>query len=128
MSWGAGKSEEFDTVLLAIGRYADVANLNLAPLGVRTNPQNGKILAKNEQTDVENIFALGDCIDGVPELTPSAIQSGRLLARRLYGEGKVKMTLFIILFLFLLFYFLTGSDGLSQHRNDRFAWIFFRVS
>ncbi len=89
VSWGADQSDEFDTVLLAIGRYADVKNLNLGPLGIQTNPQNGKILAKNEQTNVENIFALGDCIDGVPELTPSAIQAGRLLARRLYGSGTV---------------------------------------
>ena len=91
VSWGADKSDEFDTVLLAIGRYADVANLNLGPLGIRTNPQNGKIIAKNEQTNVENIFALGDCIDGVPELTPSAIQAGRLLARRLYHNGTILM-------------------------------------
>ena len=115
MSWGAGKSEEFDTVLLAIGRYADVANLNLAPLGVRTNPQNGKILAKNEQTDVENIFALGDCIDGVPELTPSAIQAGRLLARRLYGEGKVKMLFYFFYFIFILLFIF--SQALMDYHN-----------
>ena len=29
----------------------------------------------------------GDAVEGVPELTPVAIMSGRLLARRLYDKG-----------------------------------------
>lgn len=31
------------------------------------------------------VFGIGDAVEGVPELTPSAIQAGRLLARRLFG-------------------------------------------
>jgi len=85
-TWNGG-SDEFDTVLLAIGRYPDLEKVNLAATGVAVNPKSGKIIAKNEQTNVEHIYALGDCLDGVPELTPSAIQAGRLLARRLYGGG-----------------------------------------
>jgi thioredoxin reductase (NADPH) len=89
--WGADQSDTFDTVMLAIGRYPDVDALNLPKLGIKTNPRNGKIVAKNEQTCVESVYALGDCIDGVPELTPSAIQAGRLLARRLYGGSTALM-------------------------------------
>jgi thioredoxin reductase (NADPH) len=86
-----GGSDEFDTVLLAIGRYPDLEGVNLAAAGVEVHPKSGKILTKNEQTNVEHIYAIGDCIDGVPELTPSAIQAGRLLARRLFNNGKVLM-------------------------------------
>ena len=48
--------------------------------------RNGKVIAgDNEQTSVPNIFGVGDIMDGKLELTPVAIQAGRLLARRLYG-------------------------------------------
>lgn len=48
--------------------------------------RNGKVIAgANEQSSVPNIFAIGDMADGKLELTPVAIQAGRLLAQRLYG-------------------------------------------
>ena len=40
-----------------------------------------------EATNIPNIFAIGDMIDGRPELTPVAIQAGRLLARRIAGTS-----------------------------------------
>ncbi len=36
-----------------------------------------------EKTSIENIYALGDVLDGVPELTPVAQKSGQFLAKRL---------------------------------------------
>ena len=42
----------------------------------------------DEQTNVPHVFAIGDVLDGKPELTPVAIQSGRLLARRLCGVSE----------------------------------------
>ena len=47
----------------------------------------GKIRVVAEQTSVPHIFAIGDVVQGNPELTPVAIAAGRLLARRLYGGG-----------------------------------------
>lgn len=41
---------------------------------------------EKEQTNVSNIYAIGDILEGKPELTPVAIQAGRLLARRLYNN------------------------------------------
>mmetsp|Transcript_12808 Transcript_12808/g.16827 ORF Transcript_12808/g.16827 Transcript_12808/m.16827 type:complete len:676 (-) Transcript_12808:421-2448(-) len=85
---GLIKEEEFDTVLAATGRFADTENLGLENAGVPTL-KNGKIQCKNEETNIPHIYALGDVIDGVPELTPSAIQAGKLLARRLFkGSGE----------------------------------------
>ena len=38
-----------------------------------------------------NIFAIGDVVEGCPELTPVAIHAGKLLARRLYGGSEEQM-------------------------------------
>ena len=81
--------DEFNTVIFAIGRDACTANIGLDKIGVALNPKNGKILHDaKEQTNVANVFAIGDVLDGKPELTPVAIQSGKLLARRLAGENQ----------------------------------------
>lgn len=43
----------------------------------------------SDRTNVDNIYAIGDLALDKPELTPVAIQAGRLLARRLFnGESK----------------------------------------
>jgi len=81
----------YDTVLVAIGRTADTSNLGLDRIGIETNPKNLKIIAKNEQTSCDNVYCIGDVMEGVPELTPTAIQSGINLARRLFGNSKEPM-------------------------------------
>ena len=73
-------SQEYDTVLFAIGRYAVTAGLNLANAGVVAE-SNGKFKVNQfEQTNVPNIYAIGDVIYGQLELTPVAIRAGALLA------------------------------------------------
>ena len=47
-----------------------------------------------EQTSVPNIYAIGDILQGKPELTPVAIQAGKLLAKRLFGGASEKVNLF----------------------------------
>ena len=42
----------------------------------------------SETSSLPSIHALGDCLEGKPELTPVAIHAGKLLARRLVmGSG-----------------------------------------
>lgn len=78
-------TEEFDTVLLAVGRLADTKNIGLETVGVKT-AKNGKIIvAEDEKSNVDSIFAIGDCAEGRPELTPPAIMAGRMLANRLFA-------------------------------------------
>ncbi|XP_046802474.1 thioredoxin reductase 1, mitochondrial isoform X2 [Lucilia cuprina] len=80
-------SDVYDTVLWAIGRKGLVDDLNLAAAGVEV--KNDKIpVNEAEQTNVPNIYAIGDIILNRPELTPVAIHAGRLLARRLFGNSK----------------------------------------
>ena len=86
-----GSDEEFDTVLVAIGRSADTTKLGLADCGVSLNKKNGKIITKYEQTDIPNIYAIGDVMEGCPELTPVAIQAGKHLAQRLFGGSSEAM-------------------------------------
>jgi len=79
------RTETYDTVLFAIGRYAVTAGLNLANAGVRAE-SNGKFIAnEQEQTNVPNIYAVGDVLHGRLELTPVAIKTGALLAQRFAG-------------------------------------------
>ena len=80
--------DTFDTVMFAIGRSADTKGLNLEGVGVKTE-KNGKIIAYDDDTtDAANIYAIGDCVSGRLELTPTAIMAGKLLSKRLFSEGK----------------------------------------
>ena len=88
---GEAKSDEFDTVLFAIGRTACTDGLNLAAAGIKAE-SNGKIKVDDvEATTVPNIFAIGDVIYGKLELTPVAIKAGLLLSKRLFGGSDEKM-------------------------------------
>ncbi|KAL9838461.1 thioredoxin reductase 3 [Geothlypis trichas] len=83
--------EEYNTVLLAIGRDACTRNIGLQTIGVKINDKNGKVPVNDEeQTNVPYVYAIGDILDGKLELTPVAIQAGRLLAQRLYGGSSKK--------------------------------------
>ncbi|XP_013931622.1 PREDICTED: thioredoxin reductase 1, cytoplasmic-like [Thamnophis sirtalis] len=82
---------EYNTVLLAIGRDACTKKIGLQKVGVRINEKTGKIPVNDrEQTNVPYIYAIGDVLEGKPELTPVAIQAGRLLVRRLYAGSYTK--------------------------------------
>merc|ERR1711962_1471295 len=83
----------FNTVVFAIGRDADTTSLGLGEAGVKVNPKNGKIIVNDrEQSSSNNVYAIGDVIDGGLELTPVAIQCGKLLARRLADPEAAKAT------------------------------------
>ncbi|XP_075794842.1 thioredoxin reductase 1, cytoplasmic isoform X3 [Pelodiscus sinensis] len=82
---------EYNTVLLAVGRDACTRTIGLDKVGVKINERSGKIpVSDEEQTNVPYIYAIGDVLEGKLELTPVAIQAGKLLARRLYAEATLK--------------------------------------
>lgn len=83
---GREDSGVFNTVLWAIGRVPETRGLNLEGAGVEINPENQKILVDaRDATSVPHIYAIGDVAEGRPELTPTAIMAGKLLAQRLFG-------------------------------------------
>lgn len=56
--------EAYDTVLFAIGRSADTQGLELDKIGLKT-AKNGKIIAnEDDTTNIENVYAIGDVVEG----------------------------------------------------------------
>ncbi|KKA29093.1 hypothetical protein TD95_002780, partial [Thielaviopsis punctulata] len=79
----------FDQLIWAIGREPATKNLGLESAGVAVDKK-GYIVADDYQnTNVDNIYALGD-VCGKVELTPVAIAAGRRLAHRLFGPEEFK--------------------------------------
>ncbi|KAK4189863.1 hypothetical protein QBC35DRAFT_429754 [Podospora australis] len=80
---------DVDHLIWAVGRTPATKGLGLEAAGVETN-EHGFIKADEYQnTNVENIYALGDVV-GKVELTPVAIAAGRKLAARLYGGDQFR--------------------------------------
>uniref|UniRef100_A0A8C5CPZ5 thioredoxin-disulfide reductase (NADPH) n=1 Tax=Gadus morhua TaxID=8049 RepID=A0A8C5CPZ5_GADMO len=85
---GKEETDSFDSVLWAVGRAPEAKALGLDKVGVEVNRETGKIVVgADESTSVSNIYAFGDIGEGRPELTPTAVKAGRLLARRLAGQS-----------------------------------------
>ena len=63
-----GDNENFECVLVAVGRAPLTENIGLEEVGIKIN--NGFVEANLHtlQTAVENIYALGDIVDGTPQL------------------------------------------------------------
>jgi thioredoxin reductase (NADPH) len=99
---GEIKEETFNTVVFAIGRDPFTNNIGIENVGIKLNPKTNKILTNFEQTNVKNIYAIGDVIDEasangkVLELTPVAIKAGQLLAQRLFDGSDVKMDYYAV--------------------------------
>lgn len=62
--------------MVATGRVSDTHKLNLESVGVKMNKNLKIICSADDKTSVPNIFAIGDCVEGRPELTPTAIKCG----------------------------------------------------
>jgi glutathione reductase (NADPH) len=78
------KLEGFDCILWAIGRTPNTRGLGLDKSGVKLNERGEVVVDEWEETNVKNVFAVGD-VTGRIELTPVAIAAGRRLADRLFG-------------------------------------------
>lgn len=81
--------KEYDTIILATGRYAKTNSLGLENVGIKPCPSTGKIRAReefSEKTDVDGIYVVGDALLGAPELTPTAIMSGVNVAKQVFNS------------------------------------------
>ena len=61
-----GDSKEFncDVALISIGRKPFTSNLNLSSAGVKSDEKGRIKIDKKFQTSANNIYAIGDVIDG----------------------------------------------------------------
>ncbi|KAI0484235.1 hypothetical protein GGR56DRAFT_612895 [Xylariaceae sp. FL0804] len=87
-SAGEGKLEGIDHLIWAIGRTPMTKDLGLDRAGVKTTESGHIPVDDYQNTNVDNIYALGD-VCGKAELTPVAIAAGRRLAERLFGPPEV---------------------------------------
>jgi glutathione reductase (NADPH) len=70
-------------VLWAIGRISNTHDLDLSAAGVDARTNGTVVVDKFQNTNVADVYAVGDCT-GQPELTPVAIAAGRRLADRVF--------------------------------------------
>ncbi len=81
----SGKKMRADCLLFANGRTGNTADLNLSNAGLKADGR-GQLKVNNQyQTNVENIYAVGDVI-GYPSLASAAYDQGRLVASAMIDD------------------------------------------
>ncbi|KAK7413158.1 Glutathione reductase [Neonectria punicea] len=78
---------DVDHLIWAIGRTPETKGIGLEEAGVKLRESGHIVVDEYQNTDVENIYALGD-VTGEAELTPVAIAAGRRLAHRVFGPAE----------------------------------------
>lgn len=102
-----------DAVIWAVGRRPLTDKINLTAAGLETD-ENGYIPCDEYQnTQQENIFALGD-ITGRAQLTPVAIAAGRRLADRLYNNQTERKVDYSIIPTVVFSHPAIGTVGLTE--------------
>ena len=75
----SGKKMRADLLLFANGRTGNTADLNLAAAGLKADGRGQLKVNSGYQTEVDNIYAVGDVI-GYPSLASAAFDQGRIAA------------------------------------------------
>jgi dihydrolipoamide dehydrogenase len=83
-SKGKESSEEFDVVLVAVGRRAYTEGVGLDEIGVETDERGRIVVGEHYRTSVEGVYAIGDCIPG-PMLAHKAEDEGVACVERMRG-------------------------------------------
>ncbi|MPM26158.1 Dihydrolipoyl dehydrogenase [bioreactor metagenome] len=85
---GETVSFEAEKVLVAIGRRANTASLNLEAGGL--NNDRGRILVNDRmETSVPGVYAIGDCVMGYAQLAHTASAMGEVAAENICGVPAV---------------------------------------
>tara|TARA_B100000963_G_scaffold149857_1_gene130633 strand:- start:953 stop:2353 length:1401 start_codon:yes stop_codon:yes gene_type:complete len=77
---------ECDVVLIAVGRKPNTNGLNLEKIGVELDDKKRIKTNKNFQTNLNNVYAIGDVIDG-PMLAHKAEDEGIAVAENIAGQS-----------------------------------------
>jgi len=75
-----------DVALISVGRKPNTKNLNLSSVGVVLDEKNRIKTDKNFKTNIKNIYAIGDVIEG-PMLAHKAEEEGIAVAELLAGQS-----------------------------------------
>ncbi len=84
-SRGEGQTLAADNVLVAVGRKAATAGMGLAEAGVKLTERGVIETDAHYQTNLPNVYAIGDCIAG-PMLAHKGEEEGVALAEMLAGQ------------------------------------------
>ncbi|MFT7177931.1 MAG: glutathione reductase (NADPH) [Oceanospirillaceae bacterium] len=90
VTFADGTNIEVDQVLMAIGRKARLAGIGLEVLGIETTSKGTIAVNDKFQTNIDNIYALGDVTGGI-ELTPVALAEAMSLVNHWFGDGSKVM-------------------------------------
>lgn len=111
----------YDCLVWAIGRAANTKGLGLDSAGVSLNDVGQVLVDEFEETNVKNLFAIGD-VTGRIELTPVAIAAGRRLADRLFGGMLGRKLDYTNVPSVVFSHPPVGSVGLTEHQaNEKFG-------
>ena len=86
------KTIKSERVLVAIGRKPNIKSLNLNEAGINLNSIGAIKVNKKLQTNISNIYAIGDVTDRF-NLTPVAIAEGHALADKLFSSKNKEVDL-----------------------------------
>ena len=85
----SGKEVNSDEVMYATGRVPDTKDLGLENVGIETGSIGEIIVDDNNETNIKNIFAIGDVTNRI-NLTPVAIAEGQIFSDNLFGGTNKK--------------------------------------
>ena len=112
-----GTTHTSQKVIWAVGRKANVQQLNLEAAGIELTERGFIQVDEYQNTTTPGIYALGD-VSGEKELTPVAIKAGRTLAERLFnGKTDAKMDYELIPTV-VFSHPAIGSIGLTQEQAE----------
>ena len=80
------KKIECNVVLVSVGRKPYTKNLNLNKVGIEVDKKGRVKVGKNFQTNISNIYAIGDVIEG-PMLAHKAEEEGIAVAELIAGQS-----------------------------------------
>ena len=85
-----GEVLEADVIMGSIGRVPNTGDMGLEAAGVALDEQGAVIVDQLSCTNVDNIYAVGDCTNRL-NLTPVAIREGQAFADTVFGNHPVRV-------------------------------------
>jgi glutathione reductase (NADPH) len=77
---------DVDSLIWSIGRTPETRTLGLDKIGITLDKKGSIVVDNYQNTNLENVYAVGDVCDKGFELTPVAIAAGRRLVDRIFGN------------------------------------------
>jgi glutathione reductase (NADPH) len=105
----------FDTLIWAVGRTPNTADLGLPEAGVEVSAQGHVVVDGYQNTSAAGVYAIGD-VTGQAELTPVAIAAGRRLADRVFDAQTERKLAYDLIPTVIFSHPPAGSVGLTEEQ------------